>query len=82
MILSKSSDDSYIGRTINLDHVKFYHKSNYKRDSNRKLYKFISEHGGIDNFKFIKLEECPEGQATERKQFYVDKFMPSLNNRK
>lgn len=81
MILCKSSNDSYIGKTVNFDYVKASNRSMYERGSNRNVYKFIREHGGLENFKYIKLEECPEEQALERKQFYLNKFMPSLNYR-
>jgi group I intron endonuclease len=78
--------DMYVGSTNNIDKRKICHKSNcYNVNSdhyNRKVYKFIRENGGFDNFKFQILEEvCCENkqELLERERFYVECLEPSLN---
>lgn len=81
MILCKSTNDCYIGKTRNFEYVKREYKARIRGGYNKNIYKFIREHDGLDNFKFINLEDCSEEEAVERKQFYSRKFMPSLNKR-
>ena len=45
----------YIGSTFGLSHRKREH-SRWSKKSNSKLYKFIRENGGIDNFEYDILE--------------------------
>lgn len=50
----------YVGTTINIELRKLRHKSAMKQAPNRKVYKFITEHGGWDNFEFEVLKDLNE----------------------
>ena len=49
----------YIGSTLNLSRRKSHHKKNVKNRVGKlywtKLYQYIREHGGWDNFTFTKI---------------------------
>ncbi len=85
VIKCKNQDvkDCYVGHTVNgLSKRLINHKSACKTFPNRKLYKFINENGGFDNFTFELLEECclnNQLEAIEKEQFYCNKEGASLN---
>ena len=79
--------DCYIGSTFNFDVRYTRHKSDCKNHNshcyNYKLYQFIRNNGGFNNFKFeILLSfECKNSkQKTLKEQYFLDEFMPSLNS--
>ncbi len=78
--------DFYIGSTTNLYSRKTSHKSdcnNKKRKHyNRKVYKFIRENGGFENWDFIILEnyKCKNKKELNKKEAeYIKKLKPTLN---
>jgi group I intron endonuclease len=77
----------YVGSTVDLDKRKREHKSlcyNKNFSSyNLKVYKFIRENDGFDNFEFEILEEvCCQNkqQLLEREKFYIECLEPTLNS--
>lgn len=84
-IYCDSLSDIYIGSTNNLnrrivDHKKDCYNKNLSKYNN-KLYTFIRDNGGFDNWKF-KILETLESSNEERKkkeQYYINKLNPSLN---
>ena len=81
--------DYYIGSTFDFDVRYKQHKTDYKNVNshcyNYKIYQFIRNNGGFDNFKFdILLSfECENTkQKVIKEQEYLDEFKPSLNDRK
>ena len=78
--------DCYIGSTINLCSRKKSHKSVCKTPENKsynfKVYKFIRDNGGFDNFEFVVLKEVEVNDKIELKQHEAEQyelFKPSLN---
>jgi group I intron endonuclease len=80
-IVCKNSNiqDCYVGSTSNFEQRKRDHKkdcNNSNRKSyNLKVYKFIRDNGGFDNFKFEIIEElsCENKQELlERERYYVE----------
>ena len=76
----------YIGSTKNFSSRKSQHKKNTynkrKKSYHRRLYRYIREHGGWDNFDMEILEYYPcdtikEGQCIEFD--YIDQMKPELN---
>ena len=77
----------YIGSTLNLSRRKSHHKKNVKNKVGKlywcKLYVYIRNHGGWDNFTFTKLHEIEinllsEGTCFE--QSIIDELKPPLNS--
>lgn len=81
--------DFYIGSTNNYNRRKFQHrKSCYNRRHKKywtKLYLFIRENGGFDNWEFDILEEpmvntLQEGREIE--YYFISQLKPTLNIQK
>jgi hypothetical protein len=77
----------YIGSTLNLSRRKSHHKKNVRNKVGKlywtRLYQYIRDHGGWDNFTFTKTHEIhieclSEGTCFE--QTIIDEFQPSLNS--
>jgi hypothetical protein len=85
----KSIDDSigefYIGHTTDLEQRKYRHYIDYYMFPNRKVYKYISENGGFDNFDFEILEThsvtCKK-EAENLEEKAIKKYGAGLNYRK
>ena len=80
--------DFYIGHTTNPKQRDITHKarSNEKnKESHIKIYQFIREHGGYDNW-FMTIIEQPNcnsfEEAVTREQFWIDQLKPTLNEYK
>ena len=76
----------YIGSTADEKHREECHKSNCNNENsdgyNLKIYIFIRENGGMDNWKFEVIERFPcenDIQLRIREQYYYDLFKPELN---
>lgn len=71
----------YIGHTTNFVNRKSAHKTSCN-NCNSKLYTFIREHGGWDNWKIVIIDdvECNNfEQARKVEQNYIDKYNSGLN---
>jgi hypothetical protein len=83
-IFSESSPENiYIGHTcLKLSHRFAIHRYTY-RHKNNKLYKFMKENGGFENFKYEILEEfsCNDiNEARQKERDYILLLNPTLNN--
>lgn len=82
----KTITDCYVGRTSNFEQRKERHKSNCNSNNrnhykyNYKVYQFIREHNGFENWNFEVLETCDEltkSKELERKWYEI--LSPTLN---
>ena len=75
--------DCYVGSTNNIKKRIQDHKTNILSNNKYqlKLYDFIRENGGRDNWEFIILEEniIPDN-LTEREKFWIEKINSNLNS--
>jgi len=79
----KSIKEIYIGSTCNLKRRKKDHKYDSKRQ-HIKVYKFINENGGWDNWSIVVEEETETLSRDERRlleQTYIELLEPELNTR-
>jgi hypothetical protein len=77
----------YIGSTLNLSRRKSHHKKNVRNKVGKlywcKLYQYIRDKGGWDNFTFSKTHEIEINKLTEGtgfEQSIIDEFKPPLNS--
>jgi hypothetical protein len=77
----------YIGSTLNLSRRKSHHKKNVKNKVGKlywcKLYVYIRNHGGWDNFTFTKIDEIEINllsEGTQYEQSIIDELKPTLNS--
>ena len=77
----------YVGSTTNFTHRKSTHKTtcNNPKDKNHniKIYKFIRDNGGWDEFNMILIENFKCSDANElraREQHWFNEFKPNLLN--
>jgi len=79
--------DIYIGHTTDLIMRRYHHKHNCNKDKNPyynfKIYKFIRENGGWNNWTLIQIEEYPcenVNEARARERYWIEELKPSLNS--
>ena len=82
----ESITEIYIGHTTNFKHRKNAHISNCNNEKskeyNLKLYIYIRNNGGFDNFNIIELEKYPcnnDKEALLREGYWVKELNSSLN---
>lgn len=80
---NENINDFYIGSTFNFNVRRSAHKAK-SRDltNNYKLYTFIRDHDGIDNFEFVIIEEAEfetKDELLKRENHYYNLLNPSLN---
>jgi hypothetical protein len=80
-------DQFYIGSTLNLSRRKSHHKKNVKNKVGKlywcKLYVYIRNHGGWDNFTFTKIDEIEINllsEGTQYEQSIINELKPTLNS--
>lgn len=80
--------DIYIGSSVCKDRRKNEHKTHCNNSSeknkhrNRKVYKFIRENGGFNNWDMIIIEEYPcdnRIQLLQRERYWMEELNPTLN---
>ena len=71
----------YIGSTKNLKNRIASHKHNAKAYPDRKVYRYINNNGGFDNFEFITLftTECSKNKKSRIEASLIINFKASLN---
>ena len=79
--------DIYVGLTTNFSNRKGSHKHdcNCPEKNHVKLYTFINNNGGWDNWEMIKLELYPCNNLAEarlREQHWLNELKPTLNSNK
>ncbi len=79
--------DIYIGHTIDFNKRKIKHKSDCNNEKskcyNLKVYEFIRNNGGFENWKIIKFEDYPcenKLEAVKRENYLVKELKSSLNS--
>ena len=77
--------DCYVGSTDNFDRRCGHHISNCNNENskeyNLKVYKFIREHNGMDNFIIEPIIECDEENRYDCEVHYFLKLNAKLNTR-
>lgn len=74
----------YIGSTINLKNRMRVHR-NYSKTKKTKIYNYINEYGGFDNWRcdiLEKVEFSDKKQLYERERYYYEQYNDLLNTRK
>lgn len=78
--------DSYIGHTTNFTSRKSRHKHNcydtLGTEYNYKVYQFIRDHGGWNNWQMVLIEECAcknSYDASAKERSYYEQLKPTLN---
>ena len=87
-IVSKNENikDIYVGKTKNLKKRIIDHKSNCYNENrkcyNIKVYQYIRENGGWDNFNFIEIEtnEYNDKDSAIREKYWVEDLKANLNS--
>tara|TARA_R110000764_G_scaffold22159_1_gene55534 strand:+ start:144 stop:731 length:588 start_codon:yes stop_codon:yes gene_type:complete len=79
--------DEYVGSTGNFTHRKKCHKSSCNNSNgekyNLKVYRFIREHGGFQNWSMIEMERynaIDEMDLKKRERYYIELLKSSLNS--
>jgi len=79
----KSPENFYIGHTsLKLSHRFAIHRYECKVNKSKKLFKYIQENGGFDEFKIIALEKCEcenVREARMKERDYILMLKPTLN---
>ena len=82
-----SITEIYIGHTTDMRRRKYHHKTtcNNEKDKryNSKVYTFIRNNGGFDNWDMIEVErfEAIDGNDAKKKErYYIETFKASLNS--
>lgn len=77
----------YVGHTTDLTRRRQSHKNTCNNENNKdynlKVYQFIRENGGWDNWSVIPIEEFPcenINQALIRERYYFEELKSSLNS--
>ena len=81
--------ECYVGHTTNIKNRITDHKNKINNVKNPKhhlkVYEFIRNNGGLDNWTFIELEKFPcenRNQAEERERYWYDELKPILNSQR
>ena len=77
--------DFYIGKAKDLNNRIATHRHWSKKNSKQKLYKFINENGGIENFDFEIIQELTERNLNiinDIEREYICIYKPTLNSNK
>jgi hypothetical protein len=80
IIRHKESDNCYIGSTEDIKARERTHKSALKRGVNLKIYRFMRDNGGWDNFDMVEICKCDIDMLREMEQYHKDFINPSLNS--
>ena len=75
----------YVGYTTDIIRRKYYHKikSLDPKNNKYKLYHFINQHGGFNNFDIIEIKKYPcmnNNQAREKQYKYIKLLNADLNS--
>ena len=78
--------DIYIGHTCNLVKRRYSHKADCNKENrknyNYKVYQFIRENGGWDNWSIIEVDKCPcldFEEAAKIERYYIETLNATLN---
>jgi hypothetical protein len=83
--IDENIKDCYVGKTLDfkrriIDHKNHCNNEN-RKEYNYKLYKFIRENGGINNWNFIEIEtnEYNDKDSSFRERYWIEEFNATLN---
>jgi len=78
--------ETYVGNTVNFNKRKSHHKYNCTNKnsklSNLKVYTFMRENGGWNNWNMVLIEEYPcesRSQAEQRERYWIETLNATLN---
>lgn len=77
-----SIPDCYVGHTTNLTNRRYQHKAKAKHPGKCKVYTFVEENGGFDNFSFVEIEKYPcktYDEAAARERYWIETYKATLN---
>jgi len=81
-----SITDIYVGATTDMKSRKYTHKSESNNPNNKgynkKVYKFIREHGGFSNWDMIMVEKYPckdKLESGKRERYWMEELGATLN---
>ena len=81
-----SITDCYIGSTIDFRRRRNGHISKSNNINcpkyNLKVYRFIRENGGWNNWTMVKIEDCEVDNKLQLEQKYYNQLQPSLNSQR
>lgn len=87
--LDPNITDEYVGSTTNFKNRKTKHKSNCNNPNSKeyklKVYEFIRENGGFENWNMIQIEEYPcnsKREAEAREEVLRKELKTTLNTRR
>lgn len=69
----------YVGYTKDLKKRMTKHKNKCWEAPNRKIYKYVTENGGWNNFEMIVLCNCDNTNKRILEQHFIDELRPTLN---
>jgi hypothetical protein len=79
--------DTYVGHTTHFRERKSKHKSSCNnvndKSYNLKVYQFIREHGGFENWSMIEMEKisCKDtNEACKRERYWIENLRATLNS--
>jgi hypothetical protein len=79
----KHGKDFYVGSTCNLLCQRLAnHRAGAIKSPRIKLYRFVAQHGGWNNFTMTKIEDYPceyNEKLRKREQYWKDRLQPTLN---
>jgi hypothetical protein len=82
--LDQSINDIYIGHTTEFTKRKNSHKSDCNLNQKIKVYEFIRENGGWENWNMVQIEEYPcknNREAESREAYWMKELNSTLNSR-
>jgi hypothetical protein len=83
IIRHKESDNCYIGSCEDMKNRRYGHTYNFTNENSgnyyNKLYCFMRENGGWDNFDMVEICKCDIDMLREMEQYHKDFIKPSLN---
>ena len=82
-----SVKQEYVGKSTNIFNRISHHKISSRNKSDTKLYNFVREHGGCDNWEFNVLEVMPDNIPVphqsnwliKREKWWIERLEPKLN---
>ena len=87
--LDTTYPEVYVGSTTCFKQRKFQHKSDCNNENaksyNYKVYQYVREHGGFDNFTMIEIEKyaCENNRQLEaREEYFRKELHATLNGKK
>lgn len=88
-VFDKNEKMVYIGTTTNWAVRKYQHKRRcndiHDKGYNWRIYQYIRRTGGMDNWKMMKIDECPCNNSFElskKERFYIELYNAKLNTSK